>query len=52
VRTLVDGAREGGVARVSWNGRDQAGRRARSGIYFVRLSAAGAERSVRIVKLR
>jgi hypothetical protein len=52
VRTLVDGAREAGVARISWDGRDQAGRGARSGIYFVRLSAAGAERSVRIVKLR
>jgi FlgD Ig-like domain len=52
VRTLVDGPREAGVARVSWDGRDQAGRGARSGIYFVRLSAAGAERSVRIVKLR
>jgi hypothetical protein len=38
VRTLVDGRREAGTHVVPWNGRDDAGRPAPSGIYLYRLS--------------
>lgn len=52
VRTLVDGDRPAGASRATWDGKDAAGRDARTGIYFVKLSAAGMERSSRIMKLR
>lgn len=42
VRTLVDGARAAGSHRVEWDGRDDAGRPAASGVYFARLSVNGA----------
>lgn len=37
VRTLASGAREPGVYRVSWDGRDEAGRQIGSGVYFAKL---------------
>jgi len=52
VRTLADGDRPAGVHRVSWDGKDARGRAAPAGIYFVKLDAAGTERTSRIVKLR
>jgi flagellar hook assembly protein FlgD len=39
VRTLVDGLQPGGTQSVSWDGRDSAGRRVASGIYFYRMTA-------------
>jgi hypothetical protein len=39
VRTLVDGEKETGVYTVTWNGRDEQGRKASSGIYFYRLES-------------
>ncbi len=41
VSTLVDGETVVGIRDVSWDGRDRAGRRVASGIYFVRLKAGG-----------
>jgi hypothetical protein len=52
VRTLVDGDRPAGESGAAWDGRDAAGRNGRTGIYFVKLSAAGVERTSRIMKLR
>jgi len=40
VRALVDGVLESGTHRIVWDGRDGAGRRVGSGIYFYRLDAA------------
>ncbi|MBD3348963.1 MAG: hypothetical protein GF400_07185 [Candidatus Eisenbacteria bacterium] len=37
VRTLVDGPVDGGRHNVTWDGRDDAGERVASGVYFVRL---------------
>jgi hypothetical protein len=39
IATLVDDVREPGVYRQTWDGRDQLGRRAASGIYIYRLRA-------------
>jgi len=41
VRTLLHEHREAGRYEVSWDGRDSGGRRAASGVYFYRLTAAG-----------
>ncbi|MBD3163347.1 MAG: hypothetical protein GF346_12780 [Candidatus Eisenbacteria bacterium] len=52
VRTLVDDPhREAGRHRVGWDGRDDAGRSARAGIYFYRLHAGPFERTCRMVRL-
>lgn len=42
VRTLLDGARAAGDHVAVWDGRDDHGRAAPSGVYFCRLSAGGA----------
>ena len=39
VRTLVHGRRADGLQAIVWNGLDDAGRRAGSGIYLYRLTA-------------
>jgi flagellar hook capping protein FlgD len=52
MRTLVDGSRPAGVGRATWDGKDSAGRDLSGGVYFVKLSAAGVERTLRIMKLR
>jgi subtilisin family serine protease len=46
VRTLLDGPQAAGPHAVIWDGRDDAGRVVRSGVYFYRL-AAGADRATR-----
>ena len=40
VRTLVNLHRQAGYHSVTWNGRDDAGRPAASGVYLVRMEAA------------
>jgi hypothetical protein len=53
VRTLVDGMespRSGGHS-VTWDGRDQGGKLAASGVYFYRLEAAGIVESRKMVML-
>ncbi|HKQ58504.1 MAG TPA: S8 family serine peptidase, partial [Candidatus Eisenbacteria bacterium] len=41
VRTLVDGAREAGVHRETWNGRDDRGAALGAGVYLARVESAG-----------
>ena len=50
--TLLDGELPAGATEVTWDGRDQAGARVASGIYFVRLTFAGGARLSKIVMLR
>ena len=45
VRTLVDGPLSAGAHTRRWDGRDESGRDASSGVYFVRL-LAGADRAI------
>jgi hypothetical protein len=52
VRTLVDGAVGAGTQAVTWNARDEAGQRVASGVYYVRLDAAGARSTRAIVLLQ
>jgi hypothetical protein len=47
VRTLVDGPRPAGMQSVVWDGRDDAGQPAASGVYLVRMAADGVEQSVK-----
>ena len=48
IRTLVHGLRAAGLHQVSWNGRNQAGEPASSGVYLARLQA---EQGVQVRKL-
>jgi len=52
VRVLFDGTSSAGVHRARWDGRDAGGRAASTGIYFVKLNAAGVERTQRLLRLR
>ncbi len=49
IRTLKNGPAGVGSERVKWNGRDTAGVRVASGVYFVTLRAEGARASQRVV---
>jgi hypothetical protein len=51
VATLVSGRLAAGAHSVRWDGRDDAGRLAPPGAYFVRLQAGGVTSSRRIVRL-
>lgn len=52
VRTLLDGEmRAPGSHVLAWDGADDAGARARAGIYFVRIEANGAVRSRSVIRL-
>jgi flagellar hook assembly protein FlgD len=44
--------REAGIHRFEWDGRDDAGRRLSSGLYFVRVTAAERHTVEKIVLLR
>ncbi|MFH1680818.1 MAG: T9SS type A sorting domain-containing protein [Candidatus Eisenbacteria bacterium] len=52
VAVLADEAFPAGEHRVTWNGRDEGGRAAAAGTYFVRLKTADQSRSFRIVHVR
>jgi flagellar hook assembly protein FlgD len=52
VRTLAEGWRPAGPQRLEWDGLDADGRRAHTGVYYVRLRAAGASATCRLVNLR
>lgn len=52
VRTLRDGSLEGGTHRMVWDGRDEEGKEAASGLYFARVRAAGLEQVGRLVLIR
>jgi len=49
VRRLLDESRAAGVFAVLWDGRDDGGRQAPSGVYFARLSAGGVETALKLV---
>lgn len=52
VRTLAEGEQGAGRYTADWDGRDQAGRAAGSGVYFLRLEAGGEAFSRRMLLLR
>ena len=52
VRSLRDGALEAGEHAVRWDGRDEGGRAVASGLYFVRLEAAGRTLTQRLAAVR
>jgi hypothetical protein len=52
VRTLLDGSREAGSHQILWDGRDDRGNSAGSGIYFCRLDAAGRTQARKMVLLK
>ncbi|MEF8817498.1 MAG: alpha-amylase family glycosyl hydrolase, partial [Salinibacter sp.] len=52
VQTLVDGRRESGLHRATWNGRNSGGTTAASGLYIVRLQAGGTTRSQKATLVR
>ncbi len=52
VRTLVDGLVTGGRHVIAWDGRDDRGRRAASGVYFLRMEAPGFRATRKMVMLK
>jgi len=52
VRALKSGAAPAGRTDLSWDGRDDSGRRVASGMYFVRLEALGESRTVKASRIR
>ncbi len=52
VRTFLDGYREAGAHTVMWDGTNDRGEAAASGVYFYRLKAAGFEETRKMVLLR
>jgi hypothetical protein len=52
VRTLHDGVLAAGLHGFDWDGRDDAGQSAGSGVYFYRLRSRGAERTGRCVLVK
>ncbi len=52
IRTLVYQQFPPGRYRVSWNGRDDAGKAVASGIYIVRMAAGKYRKSIRLILLR
>ena len=51
VRSLADDVRGAGRHVVTWDGRDEAGRRVGAGVYWARLVAGDQQRSQRMVRL-
>ena len=52
VRTLLDGTVGPGAHALAWDGRDAAGRRVASGIWFVRLETSRGTVGTRVVRIR
>ena len=52
VRTIYAGTLPAGATRLAWDGRTDAGHPAASGVYFLRMTAAGKVRSQRLVMVR
>ncbi len=50
VRGLVAGMFPAGANEIVWDGRDDAGRPAAPGVYFIRFAAAGARDAIRVVR--
>src|SRR5262245_23526443 len=52
VRSLIDAQVPAGATRVQWDGKDQAGNAARTGMYFARLTGEFGSRVVRAAFVR
>jgi len=52
VKTLIDGVEQPGRRLIEWNGRDAAGSRVASGVYFCRMTAPGYTRTQKMVLLQ
>ncbi len=52
VRLIEDSTKDGGPHSVRWDGRDEHGRYAARGVYFVRVTGAGGMGTARVVLLR
>jgi len=52
VRRLAAGRLEAGTHHVEWDGHSDAGTEVAAGVYWIRLRAAGTERTAKVVKLR
>ncbi|MCC6963892.1 MAG: T9SS type A sorting domain-containing protein [candidate division Zixibacteria bacterium] len=52
VRTLVDGAQTAGYHEVIWNGRDESGNLAASGVYFYRFETDGFAKTVKMTLMK
>lgn len=52
VRTLANGSFPAGIHEVTWNGRDDAGSRVASGLYFAQVRSGGVAETKRVVLLR
>lgn len=52
VRDLGTGDFAAGRSTLSWDGRDESGRRVASGVYFVRVDTAGESRTQRVTRVR
>lgn len=52
VASLLDAHREAGAHSVTWNGTDDRGGRAGSGVYFARIAAGGESRTCKLVLLK
>jgi flagellar hook assembly protein FlgD len=52
VRTLVDGYKVEGEHSVEWDGRDEAGNRVSSGVYFYRMRAGDISQTRRMVLMK
>jgi flagellar hook assembly protein FlgD len=52
VNTLVQGKVTPGVHSLSWEGKDNIGRKCASGVYFVRLMAADYKASKKMVMIK
>lgn len=52
VRVLIDRALEAGIYRETWDGRDAAGEKAASGVYFYRLKTESFEKTRKMILLR
>jgi hypothetical protein len=52
VRTLLQAIQDAGVYPVSWDGRDDAGRRVEPGVYFYRVQARGSSDSKKMILMK
>jgi len=51
IRRLASGPREAGEHRLSWDGRDEAGRSVASGVYLAQAEAEGLRLTAKVLKM-
>jgi flagellar hook assembly protein FlgD len=52
MKTLIDAEVPAGAGHVTWDGTDERGSTVAPGLYFLRLSAAGATGTVRLLRVQ